>query len=140
MAQQYGVVETAFDYLCTTHGELVAVIGGTWGEIAAYKPASMSHEKALAKKKDAICIARTSLKLEEERAAAHKARLQTEEVAREAKEAADKVSLAAERLLKEAKHTSDRTQEVAARIARENAAAAQEQIEADLAWENMIAE
>ena len=45
-------------------------------------------------------------------------------------------------MLKEAEHASDRAdrEEVAARIAQENAAAAQEQMEADLAWERMIEE
>ena len=43
------VVEEKFDHLCETHGELAAATGGTWIDIATYKPASMNHDKALKK-------------------------------------------------------------------------------------------
>ena len=137
----YEVVETAFDYLCTAQGELAAITGGTWHAIAAFKPAYMSHKKALEKKKDAVIIATISLKLKQEEVAAHKARQQAEEIANEAKEAAERVCLAAERLLKEAKHASDRAQEVAAQIAKDNAAAiAKEELEAAKLAAEMAAE
>ena len=83
------IVGEAFDQLCEMHAELVAAKGGTWFEIARYKPAFMTDEKAHKKKQDAIFRARAAFKLEEAKAAVERARLANEKIAREAKESAE---------------------------------------------------
>ena len=85
------VVEEKFDHLCDTHGELAAATGGHWFDIVTYKPASMGHEKALRKKREAVIRSRTAFKLAEAQAAANRARMAAEKVARQAIESAERV-------------------------------------------------
>ena len=63
-------MEEAFDQLCEAHGQLVAARGGSWFEIATYKPAFMTDQKAHKKKHDAIFRAKAAFKLEAAKAAA----------------------------------------------------------------------
>ena len=62
------LVGDAFDSLCASHGELAAAAGGSWAEIAGYKPGYMNDYEALKKKKDAISNARVAIKLKKARA------------------------------------------------------------------------
>ena len=82
------VVGEKFDHLCNTNGELAAATGGHWFDIATYKPVTMGHQKALRKKQEAVSRSRTAFKLAEAQAAANRARMAAEKVARQAIESA----------------------------------------------------
>ena len=56
-------VEEAFGDLCATHGKLAAVTGGSWIDIAVYRPTYMDNYKAHKKKKDAVVDARILLRI-----------------------------------------------------------------------------
>ena len=88
------VVDNAFDTLCASNGELAAVTGGSWVDIAEYKPAYMDDYKAYRKKKDAVTNAKTMVGLREVKAITTRMRLAAAKTAREAKETAVRIKMA----------------------------------------------
>ena len=89
------LVEKAFEKLCATHGEFAAATGGSWIDIAEYKPVHMDDMTAQEKKKVAVSDARIILRVAKTGAAELRAKLAVEEVARAAKEYAQEARIAA---------------------------------------------
>ena len=81
-------VDEAFGNLCIANGELAAAIGGSWADIAEYKPAYMGDYEALRKKKDAVTDARITSELRKAKAAETRAKRLAIKTAKEAEEAA----------------------------------------------------
>ena len=88
--------DEAFDNLCVAQGEYAAVTGGTWADIAKYKPGYMDDHVAHRKKKDAVFIARDAFDLDEARAAETRALLWNLQVTREVEEATEWIRVALE--------------------------------------------
>ena len=78
------------------HGELAAATGGTWADIAKYKPGYLDDHVALRKKTEAVCNAKAAIDLEKARAAETRALLWNLKITREAEEATERIRVAIE--------------------------------------------